>query len=147
MGRCKWRVDDVRGEGNHGMGLENQVKKTFQGDISVVNVDASERWFIIIIILISIRLSEFRYLWAKFMDIWTQSLNEMANYIISSVITYFYVRYKVPDFLMKRSYDRKEPWFIHLNEYCIVNLLNINRFKYASPDTLWVSWEQNLFKS
>lgn len=43
MGRCKWRVDDVRGEGNHGMGLENQVKKTFQGDISVVNVDASER--------------------------------------------------------------------------------------------------------
>lgn len=32
------------------MSLESQVKKMFQGDISVVNIDASVRSFIIIII-------------------------------------------------------------------------------------------------
>lgn len=43
LGRCKWRVGDVRGEENHRVGFENQVKKMFQGDISVVNVEASVR--------------------------------------------------------------------------------------------------------
>lgn len=65
----------------------------------------------------------------------------MANHIIFSVQSYFFVRDKVPDSLMKRAYDRKEPWFIHLTEHCIVNLLNINLFKYASPDTFWISRE------
>lgn len=43
------------------------------------------------------------------MDIRMQSLSEMANYIISTVRSYFYVRYIVPDSLMNRSYNRKEP--------------------------------------
>lgn len=43
MLRIKRGGGDVRGEGQHRMGLESQAKKIFQRDSTVVNVDTSVR--------------------------------------------------------------------------------------------------------